>query len=136
MRPAGSTAVASRTNTPAPDSDSEPRCWRCQSVAEPSTALYWHIGETAMRFARVTPPSVIGANKGEAVIECLSQDQDRTSIRSRPPQGSHRSAPRRHAFDDFDHGYSPGLLKLAVSPLTSWWLTCRAVRSRSHWKTT
>jgi hypothetical protein len=54
---------------PALDRDSEPRCCRCQSVAEPATALYWHIGETAMRFARVTPPSVIGANKGEAVIE-------------------------------------------------------------------
>jgi hypothetical protein len=30
--------------SPAPDSDSEPRCWSCQSFAAPSSALYWHIG--------------------------------------------------------------------------------------------
>ncbi len=63
MRPAGSTAVCSTTSRPAPDTDSEPRCWRCQSLADPSTALYWHIGETAIRFASVTPPRVIGSNR-------------------------------------------------------------------------
>src|SRR6185312_9664824 len=63
MRPAGSTAVCSTTSSPAPDSDNEPRCCRCQSLADPSSALYWHIGDTAMWFARVIPPRAIGSNK-------------------------------------------------------------------------
>jgi hypothetical protein len=36
---------------------------RCQSFANPSAALYWHIGDTAIRFAKVTPPRVIGSNR-------------------------------------------------------------------------
>src|ERR1051326_5954819 len=63
MRPAGSTAVCSTMSRPAPDTHSEPRCWTCQSLADPSSALYWHIGDTAIRFARVTPPRIIGSNK-------------------------------------------------------------------------
>jgi hypothetical protein len=63
IRPSGATAVISTIITPAPDNDSEPKCCRCQSFAEPSTALYWHIGDTAMRLARVRPPMVIGENR-------------------------------------------------------------------------
>jgi hypothetical protein len=33
---------------------------RCQSVIVPSTAEYWHIGATTMRFGSVTLPSWIG----------------------------------------------------------------------------
>src|SRR3954451_190788 len=33
---------------------------KCQSVMEPSSATYWHIGETTMRLGSVTPPSWIG----------------------------------------------------------------------------
>src|ERR1700733_11702418 len=67
MRPAASTAVASSVRSPAPDIDSEPRCCWCQSLALPSTALYWHIGDTAMRFSSVTPPMVIGVKRCEVI---------------------------------------------------------------------
>src|SRR5258706_9098542 len=52
MRPSRSTAVASTTSKPAPELASEPRCIMCQAVAEPSSAEYWHMGETMMRLAR------------------------------------------------------------------------------------
>src|SRR6476659_8619275 len=67
MRPAGSTAVCSTMTSPAPDSDSEPRCWRCQSFAAPFSALYWHIGDTAMRLTRVRPPIVNDENRCEVI---------------------------------------------------------------------
>src|SRR3954454_16825385 len=63
MRPAGSTAVCSTMTSPAPDSDSEPKCCRCQSLAAPFSALYWHIGDTAIRLARVMPPRLTGSNR-------------------------------------------------------------------------
>src|SRR6185437_2611029 len=53
MRPVCSTAVASIIRSPAPDTASEPRCCICQSLALPSSALYWHIGDTTMRLASV-----------------------------------------------------------------------------------
>jgi len=49
--------------SPAPPTAREPRCTRCQSVALPSSELYWHIGDTPMRFRMVTPRSVNGSNK-------------------------------------------------------------------------
>src|SRR2546426_12597580 len=33
---------------------------RCQSFMQPSSAEYWHIGETTMRLGSVTPPSWMG----------------------------------------------------------------------------
>src|SRR5438270_14099417 len=33
---------------------------KCQSFMQPSSAEYWHIGETTMRFGSVTPPSWMG----------------------------------------------------------------------------
>ena len=45
---------------PAPVIASIIQCCRCQSVAEPSSAEYWHIGETAMRFANSSAPIRIG----------------------------------------------------------------------------
>src|SRR5437762_8302954 len=62
MRPSRVTPVASTTSMPGPDSASWPRWMRCQSVIAPSSAEYWHIGETTMRFGSVTPPSWIGVN--------------------------------------------------------------------------
>src|SRR6266404_521343 len=62
MRPCGSTWVASTMTRPAPEFASMPRWARCQSVAQPSTALYWHMGETTMRLSNSTPPSLIGEN--------------------------------------------------------------------------
>jgi hypothetical protein len=60
MRPSALTPVASIIRSPAPESASWPRCIMCQSLALPSTALYWHIGATAMRLASVRSRSAIG----------------------------------------------------------------------------
>src|SRR4029078_2544288 len=48
---------------PAPELASIPRWARCQSVAVPSSALYWHIGDTTMRLLNSTLPSLMGVNK-------------------------------------------------------------------------
>src|SRR5205085_7098013 len=56
---------------------------KCQSVMEPSSATYWHIGETTMRFGSVTPPSWIGV-KSFAVMAPFY------GTRSKP--ASHRAA--------------------------------------------
>jgi hypothetical protein len=61
IRPRGSTAVASNTTSPAPPTARLPRWTRCQSFARPSSAEYWHMGETAMRLRRVTSRSVSGS---------------------------------------------------------------------------
>ena len=63
MRPIASTAVASMQNIAAPDSARLLIWVKCQSLASPSTAEYWHIGATMMRLASVRPRSVIGENK-------------------------------------------------------------------------
>src|SRR5271155_3374511 len=63
MRPRRSTWVASTTSSPAPEFDSMPRCVMCQSVPTPSSALYWHIGATTIRFGRVNPASFMGENR-------------------------------------------------------------------------
>src|SRR5208282_730840 len=63
MRPWRSTCVASTTSSPAPEFASMPRWVMCQSSATPSLALYWHIGETTMRFARLRSASCKGENR-------------------------------------------------------------------------
>ncbi len=45
MRPSGTTAAASMTTRPAPPWARLPRCTKCQSLAKPSCAEYWHMGE-------------------------------------------------------------------------------------------
>src|SRR5258706_13210166 len=62
MRPSRVTLVFSTTNRPAPEQAMLPRCARCQSVMEPSSAEYWHIGETTTRLGSVMPPSWMGSN--------------------------------------------------------------------------
>src|SRR5215467_2067645 len=63
MRPRRSTWVASTTSRAAPELASMPRWPRCQSLAEPSSALYWHMGETTMRFSSSRSASLIGENR-------------------------------------------------------------------------
>src|SRR5882762_9162076 len=68
MRPSALTCVDSViTSAPAP-SENWPRCIRCQSLAVPLSELYWHIGETTMRFFRARPRRVIGANRALAML--------------------------------------------------------------------
>src|SRR5882672_3318840 len=63
MRPSGLTSVISHITSPAAPSENEPRCIRCQSLAEPLLELYWHIGDTTTRLGSVRPRRVIGENK-------------------------------------------------------------------------
>ena len=63
MRPRASTAAASVITRPAPPTARLPWWTRCQSVANPSTEEYWHIGETAMRLRKVTSRTVSGVNR-------------------------------------------------------------------------
>src|SRR5262249_37655494 len=46
---------------------SMPRCETCQSLATPSSALYWHIGEMTMRLSSARSASRIGENSAEAM---------------------------------------------------------------------
>jgi hypothetical protein len=39
---------------PAPPTARLPICTKCQSLANPFTALYWHMGEMAILFFKVT----------------------------------------------------------------------------------
>ena len=75
MRPRRSTSVISTVTMPAPDIASIIQCCRCQSVAEPSSAEYWHIGATAMRFGSSRLPMRIGEKRlavmdGSGLMRC------------------------------------------------------------------
>ncbi len=63
IRPISSTWVASMQNIAAPDSASVLMWVKCQSLAEPSSAEYWHIGDTMMRLESLRPRSSIGENR-------------------------------------------------------------------------
>ena len=63
MRPLASTWVASMQNIAAPDSASVLIWVKCQSLASPFSAEYWHIGATMMRLASARPRSLIGENR-------------------------------------------------------------------------
>src|SRR3954463_14851051 len=63
MRPSRVTCVASTMTSPAPEYARWPRWTKCQSLMLPSSAEYWHIGETTMRLGSVTPPSVMGVKR-------------------------------------------------------------------------
>src|SRR4051812_41327749 len=65
MRPRRSTCVASTMTRPAPELASMPRWARCQSVAVPSSALYWHIGDTTMRLVNSALPSLMGVKRAD-----------------------------------------------------------------------
>src|SRR5207245_6665598 len=70
--------VASTTTRPAPEFTSMPRWAKCQSVAQPSTALYWHMGATTTRLSNSTPPSRIGENRvlGMGWGPCAQRNED------------------------------------------------------------
>src|SRR5258708_26224691 len=91
MRPSALTCVDSViTSAPAP-SENWPRCIRCQSLAVPLSELYWHIGETTMRFFRARPRSVIG------VKSALAMSSLRVGVCDRGAASGERSMPRTHA---------------------------------------
>src|SRR5512132_2162917 len=63
MRPSGKTAVASMVRSAAPESARWPRWMTCQSVMQPSTAEYWHIGAMTMRLRSSTLPTRNGVKR-------------------------------------------------------------------------
>src|SRR3954464_8600852 len=63
MRPIASTWVASMQNIAAPDRLRLLMWVKCQSVGTPSSAEYWHIGDTTTRFFKFRPRSLIGENR-------------------------------------------------------------------------
>src|SRR5262245_44145381 len=70
MRPIRSTPVASTTTSPAPDMASWAQCWRCHTgLGEPSSALYWHIGEITIRLGNSSGPRVSGLNS----VDCIGE---------------------------------------------------------------
>src|SRR5688572_18521588 len=73
MRPSRVTLVFSTTNRPAPEQAMLPKCARCQSVGEPSSAEYWHIGEMTTRLGSVMPPrssgvKSLGSGNGDSFV--------------------------------------------------------------------
>src|SRR4051794_3374076 len=68
MRPCFVTAVASTITMPAPPSAKRPRWTKCQSLARPSSAEYWHIGEMMMRFFVSMPRNFSVVNRRGLLI--------------------------------------------------------------------
>src|SRR5881227_1537678 len=64
MRPSRETSVISVNTRPAPPIALAPRCTRCQSLGVPTSAQYWHIGDTTTRFASSRSRSRNGVNSG------------------------------------------------------------------------
>ena len=64
IRPSRLTSVISATMRAAPPAARLPRWTRCQSFGVPSSAEYWHIGDTTMRLERTRSRSRNGVNIG------------------------------------------------------------------------
>src|SRR4051794_11026852 len=62
MRPSRVTPVASTKPSASPPAAKRAWCWWCQSWTAPSTAEYWHIGESTTRLRSVRPRRVSGVN--------------------------------------------------------------------------
>ena len=77
MRPSAVTAVASIVNMPALDWSSWPQWTSCQSVAQPSIAEYWHIGETTMRLRNRTPRRSMESNSANQFGRWVSDARKR-----------------------------------------------------------
>ncbi len=78
----------------APDSASYPRWIWCQSVIQPSTAEYWHIGAITIRFASSTSPTRKGVNSRAPLIRKpppLRDHSQREPFRCRAYQRRRRS---------------------------------------------
>src|SRR5208282_2175896 len=75
IRPFGETAVDSAITSPEPPRARPERWTWCHSLTTPSLAEYWHIGDTAIRFLRVTPLRENGWNKDVIVASFSNQPQ-------------------------------------------------------------
>ncbi len=104
MRPIASTWVASMQNIAAPDSASVLMCVKCQSLAAPSSAEYWHIGATMMRLGSARPRSLIGENRALMGMSglggrnlCLYLARHRPFLNPRQQRGKRADGRVRHA---------------------------------------
>src|ERR1700676_1918546 len=91
MRPRRSMPVASAMTSAAPELASMPRGLMCQSEATPSSALYWHMGETTTRFASSRSASRIGENRALVMSHASIGEREevgRGRPYRRPPGGS------------------------------------------------
>src|SRR5215475_10761509 len=85
MRPSGVTAVASMVSNAAPDRARWPRWMTCQSVMQPSTAEYWHIGAMTMRLANSRAPTRSGVNSAlMSLVELLVAAEDAFLVERNP----------------------------------------------------
>ncbi|CFO37406.1 Uncharacterised protein [Bordetella pertussis] len=73
MRPRGSTAVASTITRPAPDRASCIRCCICHSLAWPSRAEYWHMGDTTIRLGSSRAPICKAENNADMLSSGRNQ---------------------------------------------------------------
>jgi len=104
IRPSGRTAVASMVSKAAPESTRWPRWIRCQSVMQPSTAEYWHMGAMTMRFASARSPTRKGVNNtlmpssSRAPRRVLATDGHRNSNSDEPRQSKLMPGQRQEAL--------------------------------------
>src|ERR1043166_7434621 len=75
IRPSRETSVISVNTSPAPPIARLPRCTRCHSFGMPSSATYWHIGETTTRLLNTRSRSLNGVNMG-GLTPSAEQDVD------------------------------------------------------------
>src|SRR5450755_2932735 len=68
---------------PAPERAREPRWMRCQSVAEPSLAEYWHMGAMMIRLARRRLPICRGSKS------CVMSGSLEVGLTGRPRARAH-----------------------------------------------
>ncbi len=117
IRPSGVTAVASAITRPAPPTARLPRCTRCQSFTVPSTAEYWHMGETTTRFGSTQSRIRKGANIGSGI--------DPSSVRGRPARGRTHSVTSSTSSGSRDRRFSyvmrlERVIRLKVKGTGSW----------------
>ena len=117
MRPSRLTSVISVMTRPAPPSARLPRWTRCQSSGMPSSAEYWHIGETTTRFGTTMSRRRNGVNIGGGAgsagtltpvwLAALSANHASTCLtkfgsRSRRFSCVMRKRPRQHREGELD----------------------------------
>src|SRR5580704_19676583 len=81
IRPSGSTASASVRTSPAPPTARLPKCTRCQSLLNPSSLEYWHMGETNTRLGKLTPANWMGENNSDRFVDKMASLRTKLSSR-------------------------------------------------------
>src|ERR1700730_8580352 len=101
LRASEETAVASTITSAAPPAARAPRLTRCQSVARPSVAQYWLMGEIAMRLRSATSRMRNGENRctGEEVRTNDFPEKSRAHRLQAPPRPAGRQKYETHESD-------------------------------------